>query len=201
MARILLIRHAPTPETGSRLTGRGAGVSLGQKGEEIAARAAGRMERIKLGAVYSSPIERTHETAEIIARPHGLTPIIEEGVIEIDFGTWTGRTLNSLRRTKLWGQVQGVPSRVTFPDGESFADAQHRAVTAIERIAATTGRRTAAVVSHSDVIKLILAHYLGQPLDLFQRIAIAPASISILHLGTSGPPMIETVNSFSEVPR
>jgi probable phosphoglycerate mutase len=199
MARILLIRHAPTPETGSRLTGRAGGVSLGTKGEVIAARTAERVAKVKLAAVYTSPIERTAETADIVAAPHGLTPIVEAGVIEIDFGRWTGRTLKSLRQTNLWSQVQRVPSRVTFPDGESFVDAQHRAVAAVDRIAATIGNATAVVVSHSDVIKLVISHHLGQSIDLFQRIAVSPASISILHLPKEGPPVVETVNSHSEV--
>lgn len=199
MARLLLIRHAPTPETGTRLTGRAPGVSLGAKGEAIAARAAERVAAVKLAAVYTSPIERTAETAAIVAGPHGLHPIVEPGVIEIDFGRWTGRTLKSLRQTNLWRQVQQVPSRITFPDGESFVDAQHRAVAAIERIAADLGSATGAIVSHSDVIKLIVSHYLGQSLDLFQRIGIAPASITILSLPKEGPPMVETVNSFAAV--
>lgn len=199
MARILLIRHAPTPETGTRLTGRAGGVSLGAKGEAIAAKAADRVARVKLADVYTSPIERTSETADIIARPHGLTPIVENGVIEIDFGRWTGRTLKSLRQTNLWSQVQQVPSRVTFPDGESFVDAQYRAVAAIDRIAISVGNGTAAVVSHSDVIKLVISHHLGQSLDLFQRINVSPASITILHLPKEGPPVVETVNSFSQV--
>jgi len=201
MARILLIRHAPTPETGSRLTGRAGAVSLGTKGEAIAAKAAERLAGVRLNTVYTSPIERTYETAQIIAEPHGLTPTVEPGVIEIDFGRWTGRTLKSLRQTKLWKQVQHVPSRITFPDGESFTDAQHRAVGAIERIARDAGNGTVAVVSHSDVIKLVVSHYLGQSLDLFQRINIAPASTTILHLPKEGGPMVETVSSLGEVHR
>ncbi len=199
MARILLIRHAPTPETGSRLTGRQSGVSLGSKGEAVAVRTAELLTKVRFAAVYTSPIERTLETAEIIANQHGLAPTIEKGVIEIDFGRWAGRTLKSLRQTRLWTEVQSVPSRVTFPGGESFTDAQYRAVAAVARIGEQTGKGTAAIVSHSDVIKLVISHYLGQPLDLFQRLSISPASITILHLPTKGQPMISAMNSFSEV--
>ncbi len=201
MARILLIRHAPTPETGSRLTGRQGGVSLGSKGEVIASETAKLLTKVRFAAVYTSPIERTLETAEIIADPHGLTPEIEEGVLEIDFGRWAGRTLKSLRQTRLWSEVQSVPSRVRFPGGESFTDAQYRAVAAVGAIGERTGNETAAIVSHSDVIKLVISHYLGQPLDLFQRLSISPASITILHLPSKGQPTISTVNSFTEVPR
>lgn len=199
MARILLIRHAPTPETGSRLTGRQGGVSLGSKGEAIAAQTAGLLRDVGFAGIYTSPIERTMETAEIIAGQHGLTPKIEEGVIEIDFGRWAGRTLKSLRQTRLWSEVESVPSRVTFPGGESFIDAQYRAVAAVVRIGEQTGKGTAAIVSHSDVIKLVISHFLGQPLDLFQRLSISPASITILHLPNKGQPMISAVNSFNEV--
>lgn len=197
MARLLLIRHAPTPETGRRLTGRLPGVSLGPEGEEVARTTAGLLAGVKLSAVYTSPITRTAETAAILAGPHGLTPIVEDGVQEVDFGAWQGRSLAQLRRLKLWRQVQMVPSQVRFPGGESFPEMQTRAVEACNRLA--TGKKTIAIVSHSDVIKAILAHYLGQPLDMFQRIIIQPASISIVHLGAEGFPMVETVNSFAIV--
>jgi probable phosphoglycerate mutase len=194
MTRLLLVRHAPTPETGTRLTGRAGNVSLGPTGESHAQAAADRLAGTKLKAVYASPITRTRETAAIIAQPHGLTPTIEDGVQEIDFGAWTGRTLKSLQRLSLWSQVQRVPSRVRFPEGESFVDAQNRAVDAIERIARDVGKATAVVVSHSDVIKLILAHYLGQPLDLFQRINITTASVSELVLPKGGSPIVGAIN-------
>lgn len=199
MARLLLIRHAPTPETGKRLTGRIAGVSLGPKGEAIARKTADRLAEVKLVGVYTSPIDRTAETAAIIATPHGLTPITEEGVTEVDFGTWEGKTLAQMRRLKLFKHVVSTPSQVTFPDGESFPDVQTRAVAACNRIASATGKGTAAVVSHSDVIKTILAHYLGQPLDLFQRLVIAPASVSVVHVPAEGAPRVETINSFGAV--
>lgn len=199
MARLLLIRHAPTPETGTRLTGRLGGVSLDDRGRKIAQKTADRLSNVKLQAVYTSPIERTAETAAIVAEPHGLRPVKEKGVLEVDFGAWEGKTLAQLRKRKLWSQVISVPSQVTFPDGESFVDMQHRAVSACNRIAEKTGRGTAAIVSHSDVIKAIVSHYLGQPLDLFQRIMISPASVSIVHVPSAGFPMVETVNSFGGV--
>ena len=143
--------------------------------------------------MFTSPIERTLETARIVAARRQLKPIIEEGLVEMDFGSWTGRTLKSLRRTKLWEVVRNTPSRARFPNGESFAEAQVRAVAAVERIAAEADRGTAAAVSHADVIKLVLAHYLGQPLDLFQRLVIFPASVSEIILGP-GPPAVASVN-------
>lgn len=194
MATLLLIRHAPTPETGSRLTGRLPGVSLGDGGIVAAERTAQNLSGTKLKRLYASPIERTMETATIIGGPHGLAPIVEEGMIEIDFGSWAGRSFGQLRRTKLWSTVQVAPSRVRFPGGESFLEAQHRAVVACDRIADEAGKATVAIVSHSDVIKLVVSHYLGQPIDLFQRINIATTSVSVVHLTPGAPPFVDVIN-------
>jgi broad specificity phosphatase PhoE len=194
MARLLLIRHAPTPETGTRLTGRLPGVSLGPDGIAAAERTAECLSGTTLKRLYASPIERTMETAAIVGAPHGLAPIVEEGVVEIDFGTWAGRSFGQLRRTKLWSTVQSVPSQARFPDGESFLEAQHRAVAACNRIATEAGKATVAVVSHSDVIKLVVSHYLGQPIDLFQRINISTTSVSVIHLSPGSAPFVDVVN-------
>ena len=195
MARILLVRHAPTPETGNCLTGRTPGVSLGGRGRREAEAAAAALAGLEAAAVYTSPIERTLETAQIIARPHGLSPVIDQGLIEIDFGAWTGRPFEDLEATELWKTVQRRPSRVRFPGGESFVSAQVRAVESIERIAEAHSGQTAVAVSHCDVIKLILSHFLGQPLDLFQRIHIDAASVSDLRVRKDGPWSIAAVNA------
>lgn len=194
MARLLLIRHAPTAETGVRLTGRLPGVGLDEDGRRIAERTAGRLSDVKLKAVYSSPIERTRETAEIVARPHGLDPVIEDGLVEVDYGTWSGRTLKSLYRLKAWRTVQMTPSRMVFPEGESLADAQRRAVATCERLADRHHNDSIALVSHSDVIQSILSHYLGQPLDMFARIVISAGSVSVIDLPRQGFPSVATVN-------
>ncbi|MFP3914484.1 MAG: MSMEG_4193 family putative phosphomutase [Actinomycetota bacterium] len=195
MARLLLIRHAPTPETGTRLTGRLPGVSLDERGREIASHTAAHLSDLKLAAVYASPIERTWETAEIVAAPHQLEPLAEEDLLEVDYGRWSGRTLKSLSRLKSWWTVQVTPSRVTFPEGESLAAAQRRAVAACERLAARHGNRTIALVSHSDVIKAVVSHYLGQPLDLFQRIVVSPASVTVVDAPRRGIPTVVAVNT------
>lgn len=195
MARILLVRHAPTPETGERLTGRTPGVSLGEQGRKDAEEAAAGLAGLEIAAVYTSPIERTLETARIIARTRGLPPITDQGLIEIDFGAWAGRTFETLRETELWKTVQRRPSRVQFPDGESFVSAQVRAVAAIERIAEAHPDRAAVAVSHCDVIKLVLSHFLGQPLDLFQRIHIDTASVSDLRRQENGPWAVASINA------
>ena len=198
MARLFLIRHAPTPETGSKLTGRLPGVSLGPKGEAVAQKTADRLSGVRFKAFYTSPIERTTETAVIVAAPHGLKPVVEKGVIEADFGTWQGRQLSALRKLKLWQDVISVPSQTRFPGGESFPEMQLRAVEACNQIARASGKSNVAIVSHSDVIKSIVAHYVGTPLDLFQRIHISPASVSVIHVGNHGSPFVEAINSHGE---
>lgn len=198
MARLLLIRHAPTPETGNKLTGRLPGVWLGEEGKAAAQRTASYLRGVNIKTVYTSPVERALETAQIVAQEHALDPVEEPGVTEVDFGTWAGRSFGQLRRTKQWATVQSVPSQARFPEGESFLEAQHRAVEACNRITARAGKGTVAVVSHSDVIKLVVSHYLGQPIDLFQRINISTASVTALHLRQGTPPFISVVNGTGE---
>lgn len=195
MVRLLLVRHAPTPETGRRLTGRLPGVSLGETGLGIARRLGERLASVRVTAVYASTLERTWETAEAVAAPHRLEPVPHDGLMEVDFGRWTGRTLTSLARLKTWTTVQLAPSRFRFPDGESPLEVQARAVAACEEVAARHRRGVVVLVSHADVIKMVVSHYLGQPLDLFQRIGVAPASVSVLDLPPSGPPRLVALNT------
>jgi probable phosphomutase (TIGR03848 family) len=191
---IVLVRHATTPATGKRLGGWTPGVHLDGGGRAQAERAAQRLAGLDLAAVYSSPLERTRETARIVARPHGLRVRTRRGIGEVDYGEWTDRPLGQLRRRKLWATIQTTPSRVTFPGGESIRAAQARAVDALELVAAEHEADTVVAVSHADVIKAVLAHYLGMPLDTFQRLVIAPASISVLTLPAGGPPAVLGVN-------
>lgn len=198
MARLLLIRHAPTAETGAKLTGRLPGVSLGDEGRRQAEATARWLSHLRLKAVYASPIERTWETAEIVAAPHRLSPIEHEGFLEVDYGAWSGRSLSSLYKLKAWRTVVMTPSRMTFPHGESLAGAQRRAVAACEQLAQRHASDTIAVVSHSDIIQATVSHYLGQPLDLFQRITISPASVTVLDLPRQGFPSLVSVNGLPE---
>lgn len=195
MARLLLIRHAPTPETGTKLTGRLPGVSLDDTGVAIAEATAERLAGVKVHAVHASPIERTWETAAAIARPHGLEPIRNDGFLEVDYGSWSGRTLKSLYKLKAWKTVQMTPSRMVFPEGEAISAAQARAVAACEALARSHPKHTVAVVSHSDIIKAIVAHYLGSPLDQFQRIGVTPASVTVVDLPTGGVARVAAVNT------
>lgn len=197
MARLLLIRHAPTAETGTTLTGRLPGVSLGDEGRRQAETTAARLAHVKIRSVYSSPLERTWETAQIVAAPHRLDVTAHDGLLEVDYGAWSGRTLRSLYKLKAWRTVVMTPSRMSFPEGESIAAAQARAVAACEELGSVHGKDTIALVSHSDIIKAVTSHFLGQPLDLFQRITISPASVTVIDLPRQGMPMVVAVNATS----
>jgi probable phosphoglycerate mutase len=183
MTSIYLIRHGENEYVGKgKLAGWLPDVHFNDKGHLQAQAVAALFDEVKLKAVYASPLDRTMETARPLAEAQKLEIIETPGIGEIQFGTWEGKRLKVLRKRKLWPVVQHNPSLARFPKGESFTEAQSRAVAEIERLRANhTGKKDAfACVSHSDVIKLIVAHYLGLPLDLFQRLHIAPASITTL---------------------
>lgn len=192
MTQIFLIRHAQNEwvRTGC-LAGWTPEVHLNDEGRKQAAALGERLANANLTDVYSSPLERAVETAEAItAHYENLTVQIEEGVGEVRFGDWTGKKLRQLSRTRLWRVVQDTPSFARFPGGESFFEVQVRLVSSLERIRTRHPTGRVAVVAHSDVIKLVFAHYAGVHIDLFQRLTISPASISILHLGRHGPRVI-----------
>ena len=185
---VLLVRHASTDYRPDRLAAWTPGVHLSPDGREEAKALAERLAPLRLAALYSSPLERTRETAEAIAEHHPrLRVAVEDGLAEVRFGSWQGRPYKVLARTALWRKVQLVPSEATFPGGESVLELQRRGVDAVERIRAQHRRGTMVAVSHADTIKAIAAHYLGLHLDLFQRIVIAPASVTAIGFGDGFP--------------
>jgi len=202
MTEILLVRHATNDwvNTG-RLAGWTPGVHLNLDGQQQAQAIGERLASIPVAALYSSPLERTVETAEAIGSHHPeLTIQTLEALGEIRYGDWQGAKLNKLRREALWQTVQVYPSRVQFPGGESIRQAQARAVDALESLVLKHPNQRIVVVSHSDVIKLIVAHYIGAHIDFYQRIEISPASLTILRLGSDRPYII-CVNDTSHLPR
>ncbi|HEX2296634.1 MAG TPA: MSMEG_4193 family putative phosphomutase [Actinomycetota bacterium] len=187
MTTLWLVRHGVTSHTGHRLSGWLPDVHLTDEGRAQAEAAAEMLSGMNLEAVYSSPIDRTRETAAAIAARHGLPVRTRRTIGEVEYGKWTNRSFKVLARQKAWAVLHRWPSSVRFPDGETLREVQSRALDEIDKIADAHPNAMVCVVSHADVIKLVLAHHLGVHIDLFQRIVIAPASVSGLHLTADGP--------------
>ena len=200
MTVFFLVRHAVTSHTGKKLSGWMEGVPLTEEGRKQAEAVADRLADTTFAAVYASPIDRTLETAKAIAARQDLQVRTTRKLGEIEYGGWTNRPLKVLARTKLWATVQRWPAGARFPDGESFREVQTRAIDEIEKIAKEHPKDTVCCVSHGDVIKLLLAHYLGVHIDLFQRIVIAPASISVFALTENGPSILSVNASPMAIP-
>jgi len=188
---LVLVRHAVTAQTGPLLSGRTPGIDLSDEGRAQAEALGVRMAGLPVDVVYASPIERTTQTAEAIARHHDLDVRRLDGVLEADYGEWTGGKIADLAKTDLWKLVQRTPSRVTFPGGEAMATMQTRMVGALEAVVADHPGQLVVVVSHADPIKAAIAHFTGVHLDLFQRIVVAPASVTAFAFGHHGVVMIK----------
>jgi len=200
MTTILLIRHAANDfvKTG-RLAGWMSGVHLNEEGQAQAKALGQRLAAAPIRHIYASPIERTMETAQAIARHHPQIQVeANRDIGEVRYGDWEGKKISDLRRRKMWEVVQEYPSRARFPNGETMRGVQTRIVNAIECLVQRHPNQMIALVFHADLIKMALAHYLGMHLDVFQRIVISPASISILRLGHSRPFVI-TMNDMAHV--
>lgn len=196
---VLFVRHGQTPTTGKLLPGRAAGLHLSDDGLAQARAVAERIAALPtVDAVYSSPLERTRETAAPIAAARGLKVKTERGLLEADIGDWTGQELKAVRRVPEWKAVQRHPSGFRFPGGESFLEMQSRMVDTVDRLRATHPGATVVAVSHADPIKAAVAAALGTHLDLFQRFAISPCSVSAVVYGDGGP-MVLTVNSVGDL--
>jgi probable phosphoglycerate mutase len=198
---VLLIRHGENEYvTTHRLAGRITGVRLNEKGCGQAQALVGYLGGQPLDAIYSSPLDRCLQTAEPLAQARGLPVQPEPALVEVDYGGWQGADLRELGKLPEWGQVQHYPSTFRFPEGETLREVQSRAVGAVERLRTAHPNQVVAVFSHGDVIRTALAHYLGVPLDLFQRLAIATASVSVLGFFADRP-MVLAVNYLAELPK
>lgn len=183
MSRIVLLRHAhSSANLKNVLAGRSPGVLLSSKGEEQAKNLIERIGPVRFDAVLLSPIQRCTDTLTPWLQSHGrgVTPILDEGLSEVDYGDWTGKSLNNLRRKKLWSVVQNHPSQMVFPQGESLLAMQARAVASFYDVDRRKGKNPRLIVSHGDVIKSIVAHILGMHLDQFQKLVVEPASMTII---------------------
>jgi len=199
---VLLVRHGQTPTTGAVLPGRARGLHLSDAGRAQAAAVAERIaalhEQRPVAAVYASPLERTKETAAPIAKAVGQRVRTAKGLLEADFGEWTGQELKRLAKLPEWRTVQRNPSAFRFPGGESFAEMQTRICGEVQRLAAEHQGQVVVAVSHADPIKAAVAQAMGTPLDLFQRIVVSPCSVSALLLTPDGP-IVLAVNSTADL--
>ena len=192
MPILLLVRHGENDYSRAhRLAGRLPGVHLNERGKRQAEALAAALAGIPLRAVYSSPLERTLETARPIAKAHNLQPVRLAGLIEADVGTWQGKYIRRLALTKAWRAIQQAPSRARHPAGEGILAVQERVASAMELICRRHGRRdVVACVTHADLIKLAVAHFIGLPLDRFQRLGCDTGSVTALYVGDLGATLL-----------
>ena len=182
MTKFLLIRHALTDGVGKRLSGRTDGVMLNDEGCAQAEHLALRLAGLPIAAVYSSPLQRAIETATPIAKLLNLQSIIYHDLIEVDFGEWTNCLIEEVKKQDQFQLFNSFRSCVRIPGGESMLEAQLRMIKALEQLCLQHKHQTIAVVSHGDLIKAAVAHFAGIHLDMFRRIEISPASISIIEV-------------------
>lgn len=187
MTVFYLIRHAAHGLLGHRMAGRKPDVRLSREGNAQAQQLAERLASLPIRAICASPLERARDTAQPLADRLGIEVEIAEELNELDFGEWTGRTLEELGGIPEWKLFNRFRSGTRIPGGELMPEAQGRIVGFLERTALEQADAHVAVVSHSDIIKSALAYYLGVPLDLFQRIEVSPASVSVVELQPWGP--------------
>ena len=207
MATVILARHGRTTANATGvLAGRSKGVHLDDHGLEQARQAAERLAGLPLAALVSSPLERCRETAREIGRTqaNGVRPVTERGLLECDYGEWTGRELKTLAKEPMWRTVQAHPSAAAFPGGESMAAMAARAVAAVRRWDARVEEEHGpdavwVAVSHGDVIKAVLADALGMHLDAFQRIVVDPASLSVVRYTALRPFVVASNTSAGDL--
>ncbi len=178
---IHLVRHAEHGQFGQVLTGRMTGVGLSEAGQNQAGRLARHYEGVDVRTVLTSPVQRARETAEAVGAALGLLPVVEPGVEEIDFGTWAGQSFKALAGKTGWTAWNSARSLAPTPGGETMLSVQARAMQALTAQRMQGG--TVVVVSHADVIKVVLAYVLGMPTDLLHRLDVGPASRSVVVLG------------------
>jgi probable phosphomutase (TIGR03848 family) len=182
MTRFLLIRHATNNTIGKRFAGRTAGIHLNEEGLAQAQKLADRLSGTSINAIYCSPLERAVETAKPIATQHNLETIIREDFLEIDTGEWTNYTFEEIADDPKFQLFNSFRSCTRIPGGETMLEAQTRMITGLEKLRMQHQQETVAVVGHADPIKAAVAYYAGIHLDMFQRIEISPASVSIVDI-------------------
>lgn len=192
---LLLVRHAVTRETGKRLSGRLPGIPLSPEGVAAAQAVAENLTSQNIAAVYTSPIERCQETAGILAQPHGHRVRPRQQLVEVEYGTWSGRTLRSLYRLRAWKDLMVDPAGFRFPEGETLEEVRRRSVRFLSSMAKTYTDETVLAVSHGDVIRAIVTHCLNESVDAIHRLHVAPLGITAIALAAGHPPTVSVVNA------
>jgi len=193
--KLILVRHAVTAETGRKLSGRIEGIPLNGRGVSAAENLAGTLAELDLAAVYTSPIQRCRETAAILARPHRRSPRTRKGIVEVEYGDWSGRSLKSLYRLRAWRSLMADPVAFRFPGGETLDEVRRRSVRSVQLLAARHHDETVMAVSHGDVIRSIVADSLTGSVETIHRLHVAPLGITVMNLEPDRPPFITTVNA------
>lgn len=190
MSLFYLIRHGTIATIGQSIAGRAPGVHLTEQGRRQADWLGERLGGEPITRVYSSPLERARETAEPIARRLGLEAEVAEEIAELDFGEWTGRTMDELEQSPQWKLFNTFRSGSQMPGGEWMLQVQARAVLFLQRLRDALPDQQIAIVSHGDVIRSVLLYYLGMPLDFILRLEVFPGSVSLLRLDQYGPQVL-----------
>ena len=198
MTTIFLIRHGHTDWIGKAIAGHTPGVGLSDAGRQQAADLPRRLAHVPIRAIYASPLQRTCETAEPLARALNLPVQHRPRLIEVNFGEWTGWTMSDLDRDPRWHRFNTQRSTTRAPGGDLMLDVQSRMADELDELRVRHTGETVAVISHQDSIKAAIAHYAGIPLDLFHRFEIQPASVSVLRLADWGPQIV-TINNTGEL--
>jgi broad specificity phosphatase PhoE len=186
LTRFLLIRHGQHDAIGRYLAGQASGLHLNDEGRAQVHALVGALHDVLLAAVVSSPLERTRETAEPIARDHGLDLMLVDDIIEFGVGAWTGTAFPELDGTADWRRFNDLRSLTRPPGGELMVEVQARAVAALLRLHEQFPSATVAVVFHGDVIRAVLLYALGMPIDFLNRLEVSPGRISIMDVDPSG---------------
>jgi len=199
MPTLVAVRHGrSSANVGNTLAGRTPGIALDDVGRSQAMGVGERLRGITPAVAVRSPLLRCHETMDLALQSAALdlTPLVDDRLIECDYGDWTGKLLSELTQTPLWQTVQSEPSKVRFPGGEAMLELRQRVLAAVaDRNASLDERDVWLLVGHADPIRIILAEALGAPFDDFQRICVDPASISVIHYPSLGKPLVLTVNA------
>ena len=181
-----LLRHGEHNVQGKICAGRMPGVVLSERGRAEAEGAARRLASLDVAAIYASPLERTRQTAEIVGSHLSLPVTILDDLAELDFGEWTGKTFDEVRKDPRWPEWASHRSLSCIPGGETMRAVQRRVVEAIMEMRAQHPNDSVVVVSHGDVIRAALVFALGMPLDFYARIEVATASLSTVRIDAGG---------------